>query len=108
MRMNRRLPHLIFFPLSVLLGWGVSLSQAHAQGKMSPVPTGLGKEFASETAGVNGITLHYVHGGKGPAVFLIHGFPQDWFEYHDIMPRSPNHLTLIAITLPAFSSRTPT
>jgi pimeloyl-ACP methyl ester carboxylesterase len=20
--------------------------------------------------------------GEGPAVILIHGFPQDWFEYH--------------------------
>src|SRR5438309_1190166 len=33
----------------------------------------LGKEFASETARVNGITLHYVRGGKGHAVILIHG-----------------------------------
>ena len=31
MRMNRRLPHLIFFPLFVLLGWGVSLSSARAR-----------------------------------------------------------------------------
>src|SRR5258708_5288890 len=108
MRMNRRLPHLIFFPLSVLLGWGASLSQAHAQGKMSPVPTGLGKEFASETARVNGITLHYVHGGKGPAVILIHGFPQDWFEYHAIMPRLAKQFTVIAVDLRGVGGSTAT
>jgi hypothetical protein len=51
------------------------------KGQPSDLATGLGKEFGSETASVNGITLHYVRGGKGPVVTLIHGFPQDWFEY---------------------------
>jgi pimeloyl-ACP methyl ester carboxylesterase len=69
------------------------------KGKMSPLPTGLGKEFASETATVNGITLHYIRGGNGPAVILIHGFPQDWFEYHAIMPRLAKQFTVIAIDL---------
>src|SRR5258708_38151997 len=99
LRMNRRLARLMFFPLSILLGWVAYLSQAHAQGKMSPLPTGLGKEFASETARVNGITLHYVRGGKGPAVILIHGFPQDWFEYRPIMPRLAKQFTVIAVDL---------
>jgi pimeloyl-ACP methyl ester carboxylesterase len=40
---------------------------------------GLSNDF--ETAAVNGVTLHYVRGGSGPALLLIHGFPQDWFEY---------------------------
>ena len=53
----------------------------------------------SETAGLNGTTLHYVRGGQGPAVILIHGFPQDWFEYHAIMPRSAKQFTVIAIDL---------
>ncbi len=99
LRMNRRLACLIFFPLSVLLGSVPSLSQARARGKMSPLPTGLGKEFASETARVNGVTLHYVRGGKGPAVILIHGFPQDWFEYHAIMPHLAKKFTVIAVDL---------
>ena len=53
----------------------------------TPVKTLLGEGYVSETAEVNGTTLHYVRGGQGPAVILIHGFPQDWFEYHAIMPR---------------------
>jgi pimeloyl-ACP methyl ester carboxylesterase len=99
LRMNRRLGRLIFFPLSVLLGWVISFSKAQAQGQLSPLATGLGKEFASEIARVNGITLHYVRGGKGPAVILIHGFPQDWFEYHAIMPRLAKQFTVIAVDL---------
>jgi pimeloyl-ACP methyl ester carboxylesterase len=96
---NPRLGHLIVFSLSVLLAWGTSLSRAQVPGQMSPLATGLGKEFASESATVNGITLHYVRGGKGPGVILIHGFPQDWFEYHVIMPRLAKRFTVIAVDL---------
>jgi predicted alpha/beta-fold hydrolase len=99
LRMNRRLARLIFFRVSVLLGCVALLSEACAQAKMSPRPKGLGKEFASETARVNGITPQYVRGGKGPAVILIHGFPQDWFEYHAIMPRFAKQFTVIAVDL---------
>jgi pimeloyl-ACP methyl ester carboxylesterase len=105
---NQRLGRLIFFPLSVLLGWVASLSQTQAQGQMLPLVTGLGKEFASETATVNRITLHYVRGGKGPAVILIHGFPQDWFEYHAIMPRLAKQFTVIAVDLRGVGDSTAT
>jgi pimeloyl-ACP methyl ester carboxylesterase len=66
---------------------------------MSPLATGLGDEFASESATVNGITLHYVRGGNGPAVILVHGFPEDSFEYHAIMPQLAKQFTVIAVDL---------
>ena len=65
----------------------------------TPVKTLIGEGYVSETAEVNGTTLHYVRGGHGPAVILIHGFPQDWFEYHAIMPRLAKQFTVIAIDL---------
>lgn len=55
--------------------------------------------LASETAAVNGIHLHYIRGGAGPAVVLVHGFPESWYEYHAIMPRLAKRITLIAIDL---------
>ena len=58
-----------------------------------------GKGFADETVAVNGIRLHYVRGGDGPALILIHGFPQDWSEYRALMPRLARHFTVIAIDL---------
>jgi pimeloyl-ACP methyl ester carboxylesterase len=61
--------------------------------------SGSGAGFESGTAAVNGTTLHYVRGGHGPALILIHGFPQDWFEYRSIMPRLAEHLTVIAVDL---------
>ncbi|QGR00203.1 alpha/beta hydrolase [Paenibacillus psychroresistens] len=34
---------------------------------------------------VNGITLHYVEGGKGEPLFLLPGWPQTWYAYHKVM-----------------------
>jgi pimeloyl-ACP methyl ester carboxylesterase len=106
--MNRRLGQPIFFLLSVLLVWGCWLAKAKAPEQIGPLATGLSKDFGSETATVNGIKLHYVRGGKGPAVILIHGFPQDWFEYHAIMPRLAKQFTVIAIDLRGVGGSTTT
>jgi pimeloyl-ACP methyl ester carboxylesterase len=59
----------------------------------------LGKDFVSNTAQVNGTTLHYVRGGTGPAVLLLHGFPQDWYAFRQIMPRLAKKFTVIAVDL---------
>jgi len=96
---NRPLRWLIFFPVPLLLGCAILCSQAQVRRHMSPLATGLGNEFASESAKVNGIMLHYVRAGNGPAVILIHGFPQDWFEYHAIMPQLAKQFTVIAVDL---------
>jgi pimeloyl-ACP methyl ester carboxylesterase len=64
--------------------------------------------FVGESAKVNGITLHYVRGGEGPPLILIHGFPQDWFEYHAIMPRLAKRFTVIAVDLRGVGGSTST
>jgi pimeloyl-ACP methyl ester carboxylesterase len=48
-------------------------------------------------ANVNGVRLHFVSGGAGPAPILIHGFPQDWTEYRAIMPRVAKRFTVMAL-----------
>lgn len=57
------------------------------------------EQFASQTAKVNGTTLHYVRTGEGPPLVLVHGFPQDWSEYRAIMPRLAKQFTVIAVDL---------
>lgn len=37
-------------------------------------------------ADVGDVTLHYVTAGEGPAVVLIHGWPQTWYMWRDIIP----------------------
>ena len=61
---------------------------------------GLGSGFASATAHVNGTSLHYVRGGSGPAILLIHGFPQDWSEFRAVMPKLAEKFTVVALDLP--------
>jgi hypothetical protein len=41
---------------------------------------GLVSGYISSVVDVNGISLHYLRGGSGPTLLLIHGFPQDWYE----------------------------
>jgi pimeloyl-ACP methyl ester carboxylesterase len=48
---------------------------------------------------VNGASLHYLRGGKGPPLILVHGFPQDWSEYRAIMPDLAKQFTVIAVDL---------
>lgn len=54
------------------------------------------KDFAHKTAKVNGINIHYVIGGKGEPLVLIHGFGQNWYMWNRIMPELSKHFTVIA------------
>jgi hypothetical protein len=51
--------------------------------------------FSHHTASVNGIQLHYVIGGQGDPVVLLHGFPQTWYEWRHIMPALAKNYTVI-------------
>ncbi len=63
--------------------------------------------FTSETAPVNGTTLHYVAGGQGPALILIHGFPENWSAYAEIMPRLASRFHVVAVDLRGIGGSTP-
>jgi pimeloyl-ACP methyl ester carboxylesterase len=52
--------------------------------------------FSHHTASVNGIQLHYVMGGQGDPVVLLHGWPQTWYEWHKVMPALAKNYTVIA------------
>jgi hypothetical protein len=44
--------------------------------------------FSHHKASVNGIQMHFVIGGKGDPVVLLHGWPQAWYEWHTPMQPS--------------------
>jgi pimeloyl-ACP methyl ester carboxylesterase len=85
------------FLLLLLLLCSTAYGQAPVGKRNDPAVAKLGKNFAAFTADVNGTTLHYVRGGNGPAVILLHGFPQDWYEFHKIMPRLAEKFTVVAV-----------
>ncbi len=98
--------HRMSLPLFVLLGGIALIPHARAQIKPNSLVAALGKGFVSETTQVNGAGLHYVRGGQGPALILLHGFPQDWYEFHAIMPQLAERFTVIAVDLPGIGDST--
>jgi pimeloyl-ACP methyl ester carboxylesterase len=58
--------------------------------------------FSHHMASVNGIQLHYVIGGQGDPVVLLHGWPQTWYEWRHIMPALAKNYTVIAPDLRGF------
>jgi pimeloyl-ACP methyl ester carboxylesterase len=51
--------------------------------------------FSHHMASVNGIQMHYVMGGKGDPVVLLHGWPQSWYEWRQVMPALAKNYTVI-------------
>ena len=51
------------------------------------------------TARVHGAVLNFARAGRGPAVILIHGFPQGWREYRAIIDRLAQRFTVVAFDL---------
>jgi pimeloyl-ACP methyl ester carboxylesterase len=58
--------------------------------------TDFDRTFSHQMAEVNDVKLHFVKGGAGEPVVLLHGFPQTWYEWHRIMPALAERYTVIA------------
>lgn len=52
--------------------------------------------FRHQTALINGVRLHYVTGGNGPAIVLLHGLPASWYEWRGILQALAERYTVIA------------
>ena len=64
--------------------------------KASPVP----QTIASKTAEADGVKLHYLTAGHGPAVILLHGYTQTSRMWKPIIPLLAAKFTVIAPDLP--------
>jgi pimeloyl-ACP methyl ester carboxylesterase len=58
------------------------------------------KTIASRTAVVDGVKIHYLTAGKGPAVVLLHGYAETSRMWRPIMPKLAERFTVIAPDLP--------
>ncbi len=54
------------------------------------------KGFSNQYAIVNGVKIHYVIGGHGTPLMLVHGFPQNWYMWDRLLPELSKHFTIIA------------
>jgi pimeloyl-ACP methyl ester carboxylesterase len=70
---------------------------------MNPFDTiGSDGAFRHRQDKVNGISLHSVVGGTGPALLFLHGWPQTWWEWRHVMPALAKVYTVIAADLRGF------
>ena len=58
------------------------------------------KAIASRTEEVDGLRLHYLTAGKGPAVILLHGYAETSRMWRPILPVLAERFTVIAPDLP--------
>lgn len=80
---------------------GTSPAAGMSHGDNSPTPASLGLNgFQDGWAPVDGGVLHYVRGGSGPALVLLHGWPETWYEWRDVMPELAKTHTILAFDLP--------
>lgn len=56
--------------------------------------------FTEHKVQVNGVGINYVRGGHGPTLLLLHGYPQTWYSWDDILPALAQHYTVVAPDLP--------
>jgi pimeloyl-ACP methyl ester carboxylesterase len=64
------------------------------------LPSHFTTKFSHHETLVNEIRLHYVIGGIGKPVILLHGFTETWYTWHRIIPELAEHYTVIALDLP--------
>jgi pimeloyl-ACP methyl ester carboxylesterase len=77
------------------------VSQAHSQ-RESQTLDGFRQGMVSDGSGY----LHYVIGGSGPVLVLLHGWPETWWEWRDVMPALAQNHTVVAFDLPGLGEST--
>ncbi len=68
----------------------------------SPALAGFRQGFVA----ISDSTIHYVIGGHGPVLVLLHGWPMTWWEWHTVMPSLAKHHTVVAFDLPGLGDST--
>ncbi|HET8985359.1 MAG TPA: alpha/beta fold hydrolase, partial [Trueperaceae bacterium] len=61
------------------------------------LPDGFTTTFTSHLIEANGIRQHAVVGGVGPALLLVHGWPENWYAWRRVMPELAKQYTVVAV-----------
>lgn len=66
--------------------------------------TAFNQTFTQHTAVINDLKIHYVIGGQGEPLVLLHGFPQTWYSFRYVMPELARYYTVIVPDLPGLGN----
>lgn len=90
--------------VGVLVGAVMALVVSVASASPPREESALSTTFTQGTVAVEGTTLHYVKGGSGAPLVLLHGWPQTWLEWRNVMPALAQSHTVIAFDLPGLGT----
>src|SRR6202790_466214 len=66
----------------------------------SAYAVGVDKTIASRTVEIDGVNLHYLTAGHGPALILLHGYAETSLMWRPLIPKLAGRFTVIAPDLP--------
>ena len=89
--MSQNNPDLFSIAVMGILGAALLLASSPLPATAGTLPAGFTERFAK----VNGVRLHYLIGGKGSPVVLLHGYAQTGHMWLPIMPLLAKHHTVI-------------
>lgn len=87
---------------ATIIGSAMALAAAGYAKAAGSSAAALPRGFQSRDAEVGPVRIHYVIGGQGPAVLLIHGWPETWYEWRGTMKRLARSHTVIAADMRGF------
>jgi pimeloyl-ACP methyl ester carboxylesterase len=61
------------------------------------LPAGFADTFQSRFVDTGEVQLHAVVGGQGPALLLVHGWPETWYAWRHLMPALARDFTVVAV-----------
>jgi pimeloyl-ACP methyl ester carboxylesterase len=76
---------------AAVVGATLLLASSPVLAASQKIPTGFTEHFAE----VNGVRLHYLIGGKGSPVVLLHGYAETGYMWRPLMPQLAKHHTVI-------------
>ena len=89
-----------FVALATVFGMTAGAGASATPKEPAEGPARFAPGFRHGKVAVEGGAVHYVIGGSGPAVVLLHGWPQTWLMWRKLMPDLARDHTVIAVDLP--------
>lgn len=63
-------------------------------------------EFDIDVGSTPNVSIHGVRGGSGPALLLVHGFPQSHHIWHLVAPRLISQFSIVAVDIRGYGAST--
>ena len=83
--------------------WKSWLSICIGAGLLTCIPLMAQTKWHHRYAEVNGVRLHYVEQGKGPLILFLHGFPEFWYEWKDLLPEFARDHHAVAVDMRGYN-----